>query len=238
MAAFAFRRIRRLAACALLFLTVVTVRAQTPSSTDDPQDSIRLRTDLVVVDAQVVDKNTHQPIRGRKAQDFDLFEDDAKQHIEYFGQDKLPLSIVLLLDISPSVRPVIEKIREGALQALQRLKPEDEVALMVFSGWTELIQDFTKDRQTILDKLGQALKKQGGGTVIHEAIAKASRQMRYATNPSSRRVVLVITDNQGSMLREGEPMSEQEVKEVVADSGATVCGLIVRSFLNVMGDVA
>src|SRR5262245_10746434 len=103
MVAFAFRRIRRLAACALLFLTVVTVRAQTTASkTDDPQDSLKLRTDLVVVDAQVLDKRSHQFIRGLKPEDFDLFEDDAKQRIEYFGQDQLPLSIILLLDISPS----------------------------------------------------------------------------------------------------------------------------------------
>ena len=70
---------------------------------------------------------------------------------------------------------MIEKVREGALQALQRLRPEDEVALMAFAGWTELIQDFTKERQLILDKLGVAIEKRGSGTRIHEAIAKAAR---------------------------------------------------------------
>ncbi len=74
------------------------------------------------------------------------------------GLIALPLSVVLLLNISPSVHPVIEEIHKGALHALQSLKPEDEVALMVFAGVTELIQDFTKDRQLILDKIWDAVR--------------------------------------------------------------------------------
>lgn len=212
-----------------LSLALRLASAQTAAA----QDTLKIRTDLVVVDAQVTDKKSREIIRGLKAEDFELFEDQVKQPIETLSQDKLPLSIILLLDISPSVRPVIEKVRAGALQALQRLKSEDEVALMVFSGWTELIQDFSKDRQLILDKLGQALDKKGGGTRIHEAVAKAARQMRYATNPISRRVIIVVTDNQGSMQRQDDPISEEEVKQALLDQGATVCGLIVRSWLNV-----
>jgi VWFA-related protein len=231
MIGFAFRQILRVIACSLL---VVSVQAQTPQTpTDPPQEALKLRTELVVVDAQVIDKRSREFIRGLKVQDFDLFEDDSKQRIEFLSQDKLPLSIVLLVDISPSVRPVIEKVREGALEALQRLRPEDEVALMAFAGWTELIQDFTRDRQLIMDKLGVALERKGGGTRIHEAIAKAARQMRYATSPTSRRVIIAITDNQGSMDRYRDAISEEEVKQTVMESGAMVCGVIVRSLLNV-----
>jgi VWFA-related protein len=227
----AFRQILRFVACSLLVVSVHAQTAQLPQ--DPPSDAIKLRTELVVVDAQVIDKRSREFIRGLKPQDFDLFEDEARQRIEFLSQDKLPLSIVLLVDVSPSVRPVIEKVREGALQALQRLRPEDEVALMAFAGWTELIQDFTSDRQLILDKMGVAMERKGGGTRIHEAIAKAARQMRYATNPTSRRVIIAITDNQGAMDRYRDAISEEEVKQTVMESGATVCGIIVRSLLNV-----
>src|SRR5262245_10037829 len=226
-----FRQICVTGACFLLVVSVLAQETQNPKG--QPNDTIKLRAELVVVDAQVVDKRSREFIRGLKPQDFDLLEDGALQRIEFFGQDQLPLSIVLLVDISPSVRPVIQKIREGALQALQHLKAEDEVALMVFCGWTELIQDFTKDRQLILDKVGAAMEKKGGGTRIHEAIAKAARQMRYATNPASRRVIIAITDNQGSMDRYRDAISEEEVGQTVLESGATVCGVIVRSVLNV-----
>jgi VWFA-related protein len=184
----------------------------------------------------VTDKKTRQIVRGLALQDFELFEDDAKQQIEHFSQDKLPLSVVLLLDISPSIHPVIEEIHKGALHALQSLKPEDEVALMVFAGVTELIQDFTKDRQLILDKIGLALQKDGHGTRLHDAIGRAARQFKSATVPTSRRVVIVITDNQGSMRRQQDKLSEAEVKDAVIESGAAVCGVIVRSFVNVLDE--
>jgi VWFA-related protein len=228
MLSFAFRRIL----CIVAF-SLIAICAPAQTDPQDSQDTIKIKTDLVVVDAQVTSKRGRETIRGLKPSDFELLEDGVKQQIEYFSQDKLPLSIVLLLDISPSVRPVIEKIREGALAALQKLKPEDEVALMVFSGWAELVQDFTKDRPLLLEKLNSALEKKGGGTVIHEAIAKTAGQMRYATNPNSRRVIIAVTDNQGSMSRHYELLSEEEVRQAVIESGATVCGLIVRSLLNV-----
>jgi VWFA-related protein len=226
--------VRKLLGLALLSLLSFSTLAQTE---DQQHETIKIKTDLVALDALVTDKKTREVIRNLTLQDFELFEDDAKQQIEHFSQDKLPLSVVLLLDISPSVHPVIEEVRKGALRTLEHLKPEDEVALMVFAGATELIQDFTKDRKLIADKVGLALTRDGHGTRIHEAIGKAARQLKSATIPTSRRVVIVITDNQGSMKRKYDGVSEAEVKDAVIESGAAVCGVIVRSFLNVLDGI-
>jgi VWFA-related protein len=225
---------RKLLGLAILSLLSLPTLAQTE---DQQQETIKIKTDLVALDALVTDKKTREIIRNLTLQDFELFEDDAKQQIEHFSQDKLPLSVVLLLDISPSVHPMIEEIRKGALQTLEHLKPEDEVALMVFAGATEVIQDFTRDRKLIADKVGLALTRDGSGTRIHEAIGKAARQFKSATIPASRRVVIVITDNQGSMKRKEDGVSEAEVKDAVIESGAVVCGVIVRSFLNVLDGI-
>jgi uncharacterized protein with von Willebrand factor type A (vWA) domain len=67
---------------------------------------------------------------------FAITENGVKQEVSYFSRDALPLSIILLLDVSRSVRPIIHEIRDGALHALQRLKPEDEVAVMAFGTTT------------------------------------------------------------------------------------------------------
>ncbi|MGH9800952.1 MAG: VWA domain-containing protein, partial [Blastocatellia bacterium] len=204
---------------------------------DPPFETLKLKTNLVVVDALVADKKTRELIRNLRLQDFELHEDGQHQELEYLSQDKLPLSLLLLLDVSPSVIPVMEEIRNGALQALQRLKPEDEVALMVFSGHAELIQDFTKDRQLILIKLSEALEKTGGGTRIHDAVGQAARQFKHAILQNSRRVVLVITDNQGSMSRKYDDVSEASVRDAVIESRATFCGVIARSMLNALNGI-
>ncbi len=225
---------RQLLCIALFSLISLSTFAQTEVQ---QQETIKIKTDLVVLDALVTDKKTREVIRNLTIQDFELFDEEVKQQIEHFSHDKLPLSVVLLLDISPSVHPVIEEIQKGALKALEHLKPEDEVALMVFSGTTELIQDFTKDRKLIADKVGVALTKDGHGTRIHDAIGKAARQFKSATIHTSRRVMIVITDNQGSMSRKYDDVSEAEVRDAVIESGATVCGVIVRSLLNVVDGI-
>ena len=122
----------------------------------DPSEVIRVNTDLVVLDAQVIDKKTRKVFGPLRKEDFQILEENVKQEIAYFGQDQLPLSIVLLLDISGSVRPVIETIGEGANNALRHLKTEDEVAVIAFADYPKLIQSFTRDRALTADKITEA----------------------------------------------------------------------------------
>src|SRR5438445_2891788 len=85
----------------------------------DPNDIIRVNTDLVVLDAQVIDMKTGKAFGGLQKQDFEIYEENVKQQIAYFSQDQLPLSVLLLLDISRSLRPIIEQVGEGATNALR-----------------------------------------------------------------------------------------------------------------------
>src|SRR5262245_27195772 len=98
--------------------------ALVPESLRPPaaQAQIRVRTELVVVDAQALDRETGQPLARLAREDFELYEDGVRQQITHFSYDVLPLRIVLLLDASPSVLPILEEIRRGARQALDRLK--------------------------------------------------------------------------------------------------------------------
>src|SRR5215470_3734639 len=105
-----------------------------------PEDRpVKLRTDLVVLDAQVVRGKTGDVVGGLTARDFILSEDGVDQQIAYFSQDALPLSVMILLDVSGSVWPTTLKLRNGALEVLELLKSEDEVALMVFAGSSRLV---------------------------------------------------------------------------------------------------
>src|SRR5258708_37247232 len=111
-----------------------------------PEPVIRVTVDLVVVDAQGVHKKTGRPVGALKREDFELSEDGVRQDIVSFSQDRLPLSIVFLFDLTESVRPVLKPLASGALAALQHLKPEDETAVMVYAASAKLLQDFTTDR--------------------------------------------------------------------------------------------
>ncbi len=197
------------------------------------QDTIRLSTDLVVIDAQVLNRKTAEIINGLTAADFELYEEGARQQITHFSQDKLSLSVILLIDLSGSVSPVLNDIRDGALTALNRLKEQDEVAVMAFSSTTQLVQDFTTDRLVVVNRIGQIEKTPGigQGTLLYLALRDAAAHMSKAGNPSSRRVIVTITDNI-SWDYYGYGVSEKEASDKVVESGSMVCGLIVEGTLS------
>jgi Ca-activated chloride channel family protein len=193
-----------------------------------PDESLKLGVELVVMDVQVLEKINARPLGGLKSEDFAVFEDDVRQRITHFSQDKLPLSILLLLDVSGSVRPYAQQIREGATNAIQHLKPEDEVALAAFGTSTKIVQSFTRDRRIIADQIENVFRNAhvGRATFLPEAVYQAAVHLKEATNPASRRVVILVTDNISNQFRFKGHSGGDALLELY-ESGAVVCGLLV-----------
>ena len=210
---------------ALLSLTIF-VGANVLPQQKESEDVIKVNTDLVVFDAQVIDKKSKRIIGDLTKDDFEVTDNGVKQSISYFGRDELPLSIILLLDVSRSVRPIIHDIRDGALNALQRLKPDDQVAVMAFASETELWQDFTKDRALVSRKIEGATATDllGNATFIGPALESAAIHMEHAPTANSRRVIIIITDN----IAATSDRQQRDVLEQLFDTGTVVYGLIVR----------
>jgi VWFA-related protein len=208
--------------------------AQTPPASElTIQEVIRLDTNLVVLDVQVLNRKTGEIINGLKPGDFDLFEDGLKQEVTHFSQDKLALSVILLMDLSGSVSPVLKEIQSGALLALDRLKDADEVAVIAFSSDTQLVQDFTRDRRLIVERIGQIEKTSviGQGTSLFDGLREAALHMNKAGNPTSRRVIVAVTDNIAWEYH-FTGLSEKEVADRIIESGSMVCGLVVEGAMT------
>ncbi|MFN2455942.1 MAG: VWA domain-containing protein [Pyrinomonadaceae bacterium] len=221
------KQTNRLLALLLLFAAAASfsmVAGQEKSASDEV---IEINSELVVIDAQVIDKKTRQPVVDFKRDDFELYENGVRQNITHFSRDKLPLSIVLMLDVSGSTRRVVEQVGAGAVNALRHLKPEDEVAVMAFADAVTLVQDFSTDRQLISSKIKEAAGTNYvgyGNANIRDVISPAIEQMRESANPLGRRVIIIITDN---VVPPPSDKSGEAFREALA-SGSTVCGLIVR----------
>ena len=196
----------------------------------EPTDVIKVNTDLVIFDAQVVDKKTKRVIGDLTKDDFEVTENGVRQPISYFSRDELPLSILLLLDVSGSVRPIIHQIRDGALDALQRLKPDDQVAVMAFANTSRLAQDFTKDRGQAARKIEEATATNilGSGTMLGPALESAAIHLQEAPTRISRRVIIIVTDN----IAFADGKQQKEILDELFDSGTVVYGLIVKAAIG------
>ncbi len=126
------------AACATLLAAAAWGQDATPV--------FRATSDLVLLDVQVIHNKTNTAMGQLQARDFELSEDGAPQKISFFESDQLPLSVVLLFDLTDSVRGVLRRLAVGAQSALDPLKPADAVAVMGYAASARLVDGFTRDR--------------------------------------------------------------------------------------------
>jgi len=204
-------------------------------------------TELVLLDVQVVHIKTLTPTSVLQAKDFELYEDGARQQITVFGREQFPLSVVLLFDLTDSVRGVLKRLAGSARNALERLRPEDEVAVMTYSAGAQVVEGFTTDRQKTVAAIGRAASmKSPDAAFFNEAVYQAVQQLQRSRNPSSRRVILWLTDNEpnapsdsnvqhdGKSLNGAAPHTEVEAIRALHESGTVVNALLLKDPLSMI----
>jgi VWFA-related protein len=203
--------------------------------------TFRATTELVLVDVQVQHRKTKTAAPPLQPQDFQIYEDGVRQEIKSFSRDQLPLSLVLMFDLTDSVRPVLRRLAAGAKSALLHLKPEDEVAVMSYAASASLIADFTRDHgQTIAAIEKAAGEKSDEAAFFNEAVYRAAMQLHQSGNPMGRRVIIWLTDNlpnvptewmrahAGASVTKGGLHTEQEAVRALHESGTVVAPLLLR----------
>jgi VWFA-related protein len=213
---------------ALVSLLLAHGAAREVDRTDQP---FRVRTDLVVVDAQVVDRDG-AVVPRLDAADFEIDEDGVRQRITHFSQDGLPLSLVLLLDASGSVLPSLGEIHEGARRALRGLKAEDAVAVMAFGTASTILRELTRDRALAAAAIAgldaDAAARLGEATYLDDALLASATYLRGAAPPGSRRLVVLVTDNWSNQPPEAGHAARTTA--ALLESGVVVSGVVVGDF--------
>jgi VWFA-related protein len=143
----------------LVILSTFAVRAQ------EVEDTIRIKTRVVFLDALVKDKKTNLPISNLTTENFEVLDDGKPRTLSYFtreGQARKPLALILILDLREDGAARFLKngeITKAMEVELAKLPPGDEVAIMAMDiGEDEekvWLTEFTNDRA----KLAAALAR-------------------------------------------------------------------------------
>ncbi len=122
-------------------------------------------------------------------EDLTLLEDGVEQAIETFHEATSPVSIVLVLDQSGSMRQASDAVKAAARSFVEALRPEDKLAVMRFSDRAILDGGFSTARGDSLKAI-DAFEPRGGTALYDAADAALSR----LEGVEGRRVVVVLTD--------------------------------------------
>ena len=194
----------------------------------EPGDNVRLAVDLVVLDAQVFQQKTGRIVGTLRKEDFTLAEDGVRQQITHFSQDTLPLSVIILIDRGGCLDPFSDKVRHATIEAIQRLRPQDEVALMAFADATDLVAGFGRGKDRILAALDRVPPHdENAEHCFSRAFYDAAGYMRAAGNPDGRRVIIMITGI--THFLDCPAPSAQEARNAVFESGSVVFGIIPKT---------
>ena len=174
--------------CFLLFALTGGLLAQ-------DSDTIVFRSDvsLVRVDAQVVDRD-NRAITGLRATDFILREEGRPQQIRNFASENMPVDVLMLLDVSASMRPHVQRIADAAHQALRVMGDQDRIGIMVFDRATRVRLPFRNSRRDAERELEAVLDQEGfdGGADITRGLLDAASYMAR----DARRAIVILTDDQ------------------------------------------
>jgi len=204
-----------------LALLAAAVAAAVTAVGAQPQDDgfkFKSGVELVNVTATVSDDNGHF-VTGLTKDDFAILEDGQPQEIAQFSNERVPVSLGILLDTSGSMTP--EKM-SSARSAIDRfiydlLGKDDELFFMQFASVPDLLQGWTFDRRAISRAVGQV--SAAGGTAMYDAIAQALPIAADGRN--QKKAILVISDGNDTNSR----TSVTQLRNMIRESEVMVYAL-------------
>ena len=171
-----------------MVLFIFSVFILNSNAQEQDEDVIDIDSSIVILNAVVTTK-TGNTVFGLKLEDFLLLEDGVKQDIDFADSEKTPFATAILLDVSGSMLHRISLARSAAIQFLQGIRPQDNVAIYSFDTKVKLVQDFSNSRD-----LRSAFfdLKADGNTALYDAVYEAADAL--SKRPEKRRAIVVLSD--------------------------------------------
>lgn len=199
----------------LAFLVCAVAGAQTPI--------FQSGVSQVRVDVEVLSGG--RPVSQLAAQHFLVRDNGEVQAVVHVSQNEEPLDLILLFDVSGSMKPSAERVSASTERAFQHLREGDRVAVMTFASRPRLISGLTEDleaaRRTVeRDVLGSPFE---GWTRIWDGLSEAGLVHFRQGHSRRRRAVLIITDNYGQRGK----VEESEALENLLEAEVIVSAVII-----------
>jgi len=198
---------------ALLFLITLSswARAQEPAPLPDRpggEYSIKVNVDMVVLRATAQD-HKNILVSGLSQDDFQVYENGARQPIKYFSHEDIPVTVGLVVDNSGSMGPKRHDVIAAALAFARSSNPHDQMFVVNFNEKVSfgLPGNIAFTDQAAQLQLALSRVAADGETALYDAVAVALEHLK--TGDRDKKVLIVISDG-------GDNASKHRLAEIMA----------------------
>jgi Ca-activated chloride channel family protein len=132
--------------------------------------------------------------------DFMVDDNGAPQDLTVFANDLQPITVVMMIDRSGSMRSQFELVEQAAEQFVRELRPGDKARIGSFSNRIQVDpRTFTSDTDELLSILRREMQEEGP-TPLWNAVNVGITALLHE---EGRRVILVFTDGMDEPLNPG-----------------------------------
>jgi VWFA-related protein len=186
----------------------------------DTQAKVKVHVALVNTPVTVRDGRGDM-VHNLEARDFQITDNGVAQQISHFDLGGDPLSMVILLQTSSRIEPLLPQVRKtGILFTQTVMGPTGEAAVVDFNDSVDKLQDFTTNADLIENTIAQ-LGQGTSGSKLYDAMAVgvemlSGRPQATADTPGRRRVLMILSEatDAGSEAKLGEVLRQAQLANV------------------------
>jgi VWFA-related protein len=190
------------------------VEAQKPTKKVEEQQAIRSRVNEVLAPVSVRDAQG-ETVLSLTQKNFHVFDNGAEQSIDHFDLGGDALSVVLLVETSSHVEPMLPAVRKTGIIFTQTVMAKSaEAAVIGYDDEINLLHGFTSEPDEV-QSIINGLPEGSSGSVLYDAMARGVSLL--SEEPLSRRRVLLIVGeprDTGSVNTLGEVLRQAQLSNV------------------------
>jgi VWFA-related protein len=207
------------------------VSAQSPSGPITPQPGVavqqppplpKIGVHVALVNTPVVVRDSKgQMVHTLEAKDFRITDNGVEQKITHFDMGGDPLSVVVLVETSSRVAPLLPQVRKSGILLTQTVMGSSgEAAVVGFNDSVDKLQDFTSNQDRI-ESAFTHLQAGTSGSKLYDAMAVgvemlSGEPLPSVDQPGRRRVMLILSEatDAGSGTRFGSILRQAQLSNV------------------------
>ena len=186
----------------------------------EAQAKLKVRVALVTTPVTVRDSKGSM-VPDLEVKDFRVTDNGVQQKISHFDLGGDPISLVILMETSSRIEPLLPQLRKSGILFTQTVMgPSGEAAVVGFNDGVDKLQDFTTNADQI-EKTVTRLQAGTSGSRLYDAMAVGvemltGRPQATPEKPGHRRVLLILSEatDVGSEAKLGEVLRQAQLANV------------------------